>query len=1061
MAGGDTLILMDGTYRQSIGSYFSSQPYSSFSPPNGSQTAYTIVRAERDGGAILERTSIYLGGPVDGEARGSSYVQIEGLTLRRSNIRIRHSDHVKIMRTGVKNGVSIDSRYGEVVSINEGSHHVLLEDVWVAGTMVYGVIVFESSNVILRRVVVRFDGNIEREPKSGVCFYGAVDDITASHDSLAQNVIAVDFNPGRGLGAGMQNVHAAKNIRYMGSIALNIPSNGFLINEDWPAGGNEVINSVVWDVREAGIVMRDGDAGQATRIDQVTVGRTDQGIAQWSGWKDENTFTSVRNSLFLANTNRNDQVDVADYNWYNPSGHALGTHSRTDTAQLASIVETPDTGTGEAGSKRGASVLKRYGRSGTLWGEPGYDVLTDEDLWPWPHEERIHELFAEPDGFSYPGTDWEGNPYTVVNNPARGFAAPGETLTQYVRGYLTNVIRYDASAGDRDGDGLPDTWEAEAGLNPGDPRDAAADPDGDHLTNLEEYRLGFDPRRRSVLSNLLASWPRAAEGGAVSTTLGDLDGDRDFELLSGFMVEDPGNSRVYAWDHGTGRVEGWPVATSGSILAAPTLADVDSDRAMDVMVGSETNKIYAWNGDGTPRPGWPVVLEEGIGAVTSSIAVDDINRDGALDAVFGTAGDSVCVLTLEGAPLTGWPVKTGGPVVSSPAIADILPATGLELIAGSDDGTLYCWSSSGQELWHFQSGDKVQSSPAVGDLDRDGNEDIAFGSHDGRLYVLESTGALKPGWPRATSGKITSSPALGDLDRDGDLEVVVGSEDAKVYAWHHSGAPVSGWPRTTGGAIEFSSPAIADIDGDGGMEVIVGSSDGKLHAWHHSGRQVDGFPKVLGASVYASPMIADVDQDGDLDIAVGSSSGMVYVWDVLTPFDSRLVEWGMFRLNARHTGWYRRSSESAVVEEKVIGGQGGIVYVESASSVLFGTQVSVPENGLSETTAITVSEAMDPPSLPEGIQPVGPVVDLGPDGTEFNQPAFLKIPYTQTDLDRAGIQDKSLLKVYQYDETVGRWVELAVVENDTVNQVVTVEVGHFSLFSLGAESPKQIAGAQA
>lgn len=46
---------------------------------------------------------------------------------------------------------------------------------------------------------------------------------------------------------------------------------------------------------------------------------------------------------------------------------------------------------------------------------------------------------------------------------------------------------------DVDGDGIPDSWENEHGLDPNDPDDAFEDPDGDGLTNLEEYQLGTDP----------------------------------------------------------------------------------------------------------------------------------------------------------------------------------------------------------------------------------------------------------------------------------------------------------------------------------------------------------------------------------------------------------------------------------------------------------------------------------------------------------------------------------------------------------------------------------------
>ncbi len=47
---------------------------------------------------------------------------------------------------------------------------------------------------------------------------------------------------------------------------------------------------------------------------------------------------------------------------------------------------------------------------------------------------------------------------------------------------------------DADKDGMPDDWEVKYGLNPGDASDAAKDLNGNGISNLDEFKLGLDPR---------------------------------------------------------------------------------------------------------------------------------------------------------------------------------------------------------------------------------------------------------------------------------------------------------------------------------------------------------------------------------------------------------------------------------------------------------------------------------------------------------------------------------------------------------------------------------------
>jgi hypothetical protein len=91
------------------------------------------------------------------------------------------------------------------------------------------------------------------------------------------------------------------------------------------------------------------------------------------------------------------------------------------------------------------------------------------------------------------------------NDPANWFAAAPNP------GYFGSVPT------DRDGDGMPDVWETEHGLDPGNPADAALDSDGDGMTNLAEYGSGTDPRDPSSALALQAR-TSGAEGLSLSFT---------------------------------------------------------------------------------------------------------------------------------------------------------------------------------------------------------------------------------------------------------------------------------------------------------------------------------------------------------------------------------------------------------------------------------------------------------------------------------------------------------------------------------------------------------------
>ncbi|MFN0127322.1 MAG: hypothetical protein ACKV19_11620 [Verrucomicrobiales bacterium] len=120
--------------------------------------------------------------------------------------------------------------------------------------------------------------------------------------------------------------------------------------------------------------------------------------------------------------------------------------------------------------------------------------------------------------------------------------APGNSGSFHMYA-LTNQVA--GIVPDDDGDGLPNAWETENGLNPNDngsidPANGAnGDPDSDGLKNSEEYAKGTKPKDSDTDDDTLKDGDEAAVGGSPTKADTDKDGLNDGdEVARGTKVND-------------------------------------------------------------------------------------------------------------------------------------------------------------------------------------------------------------------------------------------------------------------------------------------------------------------------------------------------------------------------------------------------------------------------------------------------------------------------------------------------------------------------------------------
>ncbi|MCD4760062.1 S8 family serine peptidase [archaeon] len=262
--------------------------------------------------------------------------------------------------------------------------------------------------------------------------------------------------------------------------------------------------------------------------------------------------------------------------------------------------------------------------------------------------------------------------------------------------------------------------------------------------------------------NNLPGWPKPLEdepGYEIYLAVANLDNYENKEIII------PHSNYLEVFDDEGNSLPGWPIILQEDFYQNPILADIDGDRFAEIIILTDSKKIYAFNYDGSIVDGWPQNAYEWSPIPLNNyyLSIGNLDSDELPEIIAIEEGDD-----------TSNPYAFG------------YRSVGKIFVFNGDGSLVSGWPQTKEAAF--------SSLAITGDIDGDNELEVLVdgGKFGGFLYAFNQDGSTVNGWPQHINDYIP--PIIKDIDGDNKIEILVGGSVVNLWRTESTDTEIRDWP---------------------------------------------------------------------------------------------------------------------------------------------------------------------------------------------------------------------------------------------------------------------------